>query len=169
MRSVWRSRIVNSNEWWQRPPRGVALAVANVALCYVNYLIIEPVSQYAHLIVNWSNLTHYLSHYHVFWSPYLTRGSSNITHYLSNYHYNVILHHIWTRCTTCLQNLENTVNPILNKPKPKEKTPPPSNPTAGDGQPGAAPADQQPPENMDVEWAAARRPPSPQTMRLNNN
>ncbi|KAL0839520.1 hypothetical protein ABMA28_016223 [Loxostege sticticalis] len=49
------------------------------------------------------------------------------------------------------QNLENTVNPILNKPKPKEKTPPPSNPTAGDGQPGAAPADQQPPENMDVE------------------
>ncbi|GBP59518.1 Heat shock 70 kDa protein 4L [Eumeta japonica] len=36
------------------------------------------------------------------------------------------------------QNFENIVNPILNKPKPKEKTPPPANPpTAGDGQPQA--------------------------------
>ncbi|XP_063823445.1 97 kDa heat shock protein isoform X1 [Ostrinia nubilalis] len=49
------------------------------------------------------------------------------------------------------QNLENTVNPILNKPKPKEKTPPPSNPTAGDGQPGAAPSEPPAPEHMDVE------------------
>nr|XP_032512201.1 heat shock 70 kDa protein 4 isoform X1 [Danaus plexippus plexippus] len=32
------------------------------------------------------------------------------------------------------QNFESIVNPILNKPKPKEKTPPPANPT-GDGQP----------------------------------
>ncbi|XP_026764981.1 97 kDa heat shock protein isoform X2 [Galleria mellonella] len=46
------------------------------------------------------------------------------------------------------QNFENIVNPILNKPKPKEKTPPPSNPTAGDGQPAAS--DSQPSE-MDVE------------------
>ncbi|XP_039745740.1 97 kDa heat shock protein isoform X2 [Pararge aegeria] len=48
------------------------------------------------------------------------------------------------------QNFESTVNPILNKPKPKEKTPPPANPTAGDGQPttdGAAPRD----DHMDVE------------------
>ncbi|XP_045459661.1 97 kDa heat shock protein [Melitaea cinxia] len=45
------------------------------------------------------------------------------------------------------QNLENIVNPILNKPKPKEKTPPPANPTAGDGQPADAPAQEQ----MDVE------------------
>ncbi|CAH2979698.1 unnamed protein product [Chilo suppressalis] len=45
------------------------------------------------------------------------------------------------------QTLENTVNPILNKPKPKEKTPPPSNPT-GDGEP-AAPAPGA--EQMDVE------------------
>ncbi|XP_026331704.1 97 kDa heat shock protein-like isoform X2 [Hyposmocoma kahamanoa] len=49
------------------------------------------------------------------------------------------------------QTFENTVNPILNKPKPKEKTPPPaSNPTAGDGQPaGHQPDSQQ--EQMDVE------------------
>ncbi|XP_049865586.1 heat shock 70 kDa protein 4 isoform X2 [Pectinophora gossypiella] len=46
------------------------------------------------------------------------------------------------------QTFENTVNPILNKPKPKEKTPPPANPTAGDGQPAAAPPDS---EQMDVE------------------
>ncbi|CAG9791940.1 unnamed protein product [Diatraea saccharalis] len=44
------------------------------------------------------------------------------------------------------QNLENIVNPILNKPKPKEKTPPPSNPT-GDGQPPAG----APTEPMDVD------------------
>ncbi|XP_026747085.1 97 kDa heat shock protein isoform X2 [Trichoplusia ni] len=52
------------------------------------------------------------------------------------------------------QTFENTVNPILNKPKPKEKTPPPANPTAGDGQPdsGSAPSDaQQTQEQMDVE------------------
>ncbi|XP_052738179.1 97 kDa heat shock protein [Bicyclus anynana] len=47
------------------------------------------------------------------------------------------------------QNFESIVNPILNKPKPKEKTPPPANPTAGDGQPpaDAAPRD----DHMDVE------------------
>ncbi|XP_034825268.1 97 kDa heat shock protein isoform X1 [Maniola hyperantus] len=45
------------------------------------------------------------------------------------------------------QNFESTVNPILNKPKPKEKTPPPANPTTGDGQPAAAPRD----DHMDVE------------------
>nr|UPH95343.1 heat shock protein A4 isoform 2 [Mythimna separata] len=52
------------------------------------------------------------------------------------------------------QTFENTVNPVLNKPKPKEKTPPPANPTAGDGQPdaGSAPSDaQQTQEQMDVE------------------
>ncbi|XP_053599768.1 97 kDa heat shock protein isoform X2 [Plodia interpunctella] len=48
------------------------------------------------------------------------------------------------------QNFENLINPILNKPKPKEKTPPPAtNPTAGDGQPGAG--SDQPQEKMDVE------------------
>ncbi|CAK1551751.1 unnamed protein product [Leptosia nina] len=50
------------------------------------------------------------------------------------------------------QSFENIVNPILNKPKPKEKTPPPASNTAGDGQ--AAPAQDQPPasqEQMDVE------------------
>ncbi|XP_050342086.1 97 kDa heat shock protein isoform X4 [Nymphalis io] len=45
------------------------------------------------------------------------------------------------------QTFENTVNPILNKLKPKEKTPPPANPTAGDGQP----ADASSQEQMDVE------------------
>lgn len=50
------------------------------------------------------------------------------------------------------QTFENTINPILNKPKPKEKTPPPANPTAGDGQPETAPSDaQQTQEQMDVE------------------
>ncbi|XP_073964045.1 heat shock protein 70Cb isoform X2 [Choristoneura fumiferana] len=49
------------------------------------------------------------------------------------------------------QNFENTVNPILNKPKPKEKTPPPANPTAGDGQPSGAAPDAPPAEQMDVE------------------
>ncbi|KAJ0179301.1 hypothetical protein K1T71_005013 [Dendrolimus kikuchii] len=54
------------------------------------------------------------------------------------------------------QNFESIVNPILNKPKPKEKTPPPANganPT-GDGQPDAppAPAPTAPSaEQMDVE------------------
>ncbi|KAM3968072.1 heat shock protein 70Cb isoform 4-T4 [Aphomia sociella] len=48
------------------------------------------------------------------------------------------------------QNFENIVNPMLNKPKPKEKTPPPpNNPTAGDGQPPTA-SDAQSSE-MDVE------------------
>ncbi|XP_059060125.1 97 kDa heat shock protein isoform X3 [Achroia grisella] len=47
------------------------------------------------------------------------------------------------------QNFENIVNPILNKPKPKEKTPPPTNPTGGDGQPAAASESQ--PSEMDVE------------------
>ncbi|XP_047545505.1 heat shock 70 kDa protein 4L isoform X4 [Vanessa atalanta] len=45
------------------------------------------------------------------------------------------------------QTFENTVNPILNKLKPKEKTPPPANPTAGDGQTTDAPSQEQ----MDVE------------------
>ncbi|XP_026491707.1 heat shock 70 kDa protein 4L isoform X3 [Vanessa tameamea] len=45
------------------------------------------------------------------------------------------------------QTFENTVNPILNKLKPKEKTPPPANPTAGDGQTADAPSQEQ----MDVE------------------
>ncbi|XP_075972848.1 heat shock protein 70Cb isoform X2 [Anticarsia gemmatalis] len=51
------------------------------------------------------------------------------------------------------QTFENIVNPILNKPKPKEKTPPPANPTAGDGQPDSnTPSDaQQTQEQMDVE------------------
>ncbi|CAB3224942.1 unnamed protein product [Arctia plantaginis] len=50
------------------------------------------------------------------------------------------------------QTFENIVNPILNKPKPKEKTPPPANPTAGDGQPENTPSDaQQTQEQMDVE------------------
>lgn len=54
------------------------------------------------------------------------------------------------------QGFEGIVNPILNKPKPKEKTPPPANPTAGDGQPdaGAPPASNDAPqsqEQMDVE------------------
>ncbi|XP_013185650.1 97 kDa heat shock protein isoform X1 [Amyelois transitella] len=45
------------------------------------------------------------------------------------------------------QNFETSVNPILNKPKPKEKTPPPAtNQTAGDGA-----ASDQPQEQMDVE------------------
>ncbi|CAG4940610.1 unnamed protein product [Colias eurytheme] len=47
------------------------------------------------------------------------------------------------------QSFENTVNPILNKPKPKEKTPPPANNTAGDGQ--NAPEQQASQEQMDVE------------------
>ncbi|XP_072941681.1 97 kDa heat shock protein isoform X2 [Epargyreus clarus] len=47
------------------------------------------------------------------------------------------------------QSFEGIVNPILNKPKPKEKTPPPANPT-GDG--AAAPASDAPHDNMmDVE------------------
>ncbi|XP_030032471.1 97 kDa heat shock protein isoform X2 [Manduca sexta] len=51
------------------------------------------------------------------------------------------------------QNFESIVNPILNKPKPKEKTPPPANPTAGDGQPDAPPSSEQSQnqEQMDVE------------------
>ncbi|CAG9134597.1 unnamed protein product [Plutella xylostella] len=44
------------------------------------------------------------------------------------------------------QNFENTVNPILNKPKPKEKTPPPAADPPAEGAPAPAPA-----ENMDVE------------------
>ncbi|XP_050671562.1 heat shock 70 kDa protein 4L isoform X2 [Leptidea sinapis] len=51
------------------------------------------------------------------------------------------------------QNFENIVNPIINKPKPKEKTPPPA--TAGDGQETTttASSEQAPPsqEQMDVE------------------
>ncbi|KAL4703379.1 hypothetical protein ACJJTC_011168 [Scirpophaga incertulas] len=47
------------------------------------------------------------------------------------------------------QTLESTVNPIINKPKPKEKTPPPSTNTAGDGQP--VNENTQPSEQMDVE------------------
>ncbi|XP_047522374.1 heat shock 70 kDa protein 4L isoform X1 [Pieris napi] len=47
------------------------------------------------------------------------------------------------------QSLENIVNPILSKPKPKEKTPPPASNTAGDGQ---APAPEQTTqEQMDVD------------------
>ncbi|XP_038213735.1 heat shock 70 kDa protein 4L isoform X2 [Zerene cesonia] len=50
------------------------------------------------------------------------------------------------------QSFENIVNPILNKPKPKEKTPPPANNTAGDGQNNAPPNEQQASqEQMDVE------------------
>ncbi|XP_028037560.1 97 kDa heat shock protein isoform X2 [Bombyx mandarina] len=51
------------------------------------------------------------------------------------------------------QNFENLVHPILNKVKPKEKTPPPSNQTAGDGQADGnkdAPSTQSQ-EQMDVE------------------
>ncbi|XP_045492632.1 heat shock 70 kDa protein 4 isoform X2 [Colias croceus] len=49
------------------------------------------------------------------------------------------------------QSFENTVNPILNKPKPKEKTPPPANNTAGDGQNAPASEQQASQEQMDVE------------------
>ncbi|KAJ2950678.1 hypothetical protein O0L34_g8937 [Tuta absoluta] len=50
------------------------------------------------------------------------------------------------------QNFESTVNPVLNKPKPKEKTPPPAQ-TGGDGQPAnpPPPAADAPTEQMDVE------------------
>ncbi|XP_013175136.1 PREDICTED: 97 kDa heat shock protein isoform X1 [Papilio xuthus] len=54
------------------------------------------------------------------------------------------------------QSFESIVNPILNKPKPKEKTPPPASAAPGDAQPDGqqqAPpqAPNQPHEQMDVE------------------
>lgn len=49
------------------------------------------------------------------------------------------------------QSFESTVTPILNKPKPKEKTPPPANNTAGDGQPAAGAPESQNTEQMDVD------------------
>lgn len=55
-------------------------------------------------------------------------------------------------CFNVFQSFESTVNPILNKPKPKEKTPPPAaNQTAGDGQHANAAPDSQNSEQMDVE------------------
>lgn len=51
------------------------------------------------------------------------------------------------------QSFEGIVNPILNKPKPKEKTPPPATAAPGDAQPDANPAPHpaNTQEQMDVE------------------